>query len=191
MVEIYFERSICQGGDQMNSELKSKITPELQMEITNLLHLEAYLIDNRKLKEWLNLLTDDLVYRMPIRETVEGGLDVNNIAGDSSFFEETKKSLETRVNRLYTKSAWVENPTTRQRHFISNIMIVPTANPDEFKVRSYFLFKRSRGSTHDIEELFGERNDIIRNVNHELKIAARTIYPDQAVITTMNMSMFI
>ncbi|MEH7226576.1 3-phenylpropionate/cinnamic acid dioxygenase subunit beta [Bacillus sp. JJ1566] len=175
----------------MNSELKNKITPELQMEMTNLLNLEAYLLDNRKLKEWLNLLTDDLIYRMPMRETVEGGLGVNNIASDSSFFEETKKSLETRVNRLYTKSAWVENPATRQRHFVSNIMIESTENPDEFKVRSYFLFKRSRGSTHDMEEMFGERNDIVRMVNNEWKIAARTVYPDQAVITTMNMSMFI
>ena len=100
-------------------------------------------------------------------------------------------SLTTRVNRLYTKSAWVENPATRQRHFISNIMIEGTSNPNEYKVRSYFLFKRSRGSQHDIEQLFGERNDIIRKIENRWKIAKRPIKPDQAVITTMNMSMFL
>ncbi|MEH7254453.1 aromatic-ring-hydroxylating dioxygenase subunit beta, partial [Neobacillus niacini] len=99
----------------MNSELINKITPELQLEITNFLHQEAYLLDSRKYKEWLELLTDDLVYRMPLRETVEG-VEVDNIADDSAFFEETKMSLTTRANRLYTKSAWVENPATRQRH---------------------------------------------------------------------------
>lgn len=174
----------------MNSELSFKITPELQLEITNFLHQEAYLLDSRKYKEWLNLLTDDLVYRMPLRETVEG-VGADNIAEDSAFFEETKKSLTTRANRLYTKSAWVENPATRQRHFITNIMVESTSKPNEFKVRSYFLFQRSRGSNHTIEQMFGERNDIIRKVNDDFKIAERTIYPDQAVITTMNMSMFL
>jgi 3-phenylpropionate/cinnamic acid dioxygenase small subunit len=174
----------------MSSEVKNKITPELQLEITNFLHQEAYLLDSRKYKEWLELLAEDLVYRMPLRETVEG-VGVENIAEDSAFFEETKKSLTTRANRLYTKSAWVENPATRQRHFITNIMIERTTNPNDFKVRSYFLFQRSRGSSHSIEQMFGERNDIIRKVNDEFKIAERTIYPDQAVITTMNMSMFL
>jgi 3-phenylpropionate/cinnamic acid dioxygenase small subunit len=174
----------------MNSELKSKVTPELQFEITNFLHQEAYLLDSRKYKEWIELLTEDVVYRMPLRETVEG-VGVDNIAEDSAFFEETKKSLTTRANRLYTKSAWVENPATRQRHFITNIMVESTSKPNEYKVRSYFLFQRSRGSSHTIEQMFGERNDIIRKVNEDYKIAERTIYPDQAVITTMNMSMFL
>ncbi len=175
----------------MSSELINKITPEIKLEITNFLYQESYLLDHRKLKDWLNLLTDDIVYRMPLRETVEGGLDVIDLANDSAFFEETKMSLTTRVNRLYTKSAWVENPATRQRHFITNIMVENTSIPEEFSVRSYFLFKRNRAFTHDLEEMIGERTDLIRKVGNEYKIAARTIYPDQAVITTMNMSMFL
>ncbi|PLR87788.1 3-phenylpropionate/cinnamic acid dioxygenase subunit beta [Bacillus sp. V33-4] len=174
----------------MSTELQDKINYQLHYELTNFLYQEAYFLDNRKYKEWLELLADDLQYRMPLRETVEG-VGVEDIAKDISFFEETKKSLTTRVHRLYTKSAWVENPATRQRHFITNVMIESTANPDEFKVRSYFLFQRSRGSTLDIEQMFGERHDIIRKVDNQWKIAARTIYPDQSVITTMNMSMFL
>ncbi|WP_102271729.1 3-phenylpropionate/cinnamic acid dioxygenase subunit beta [Cytobacillus massiliigabonensis] len=174
----------------MSSGLSIQVTPELHYELANLLYQEAYYLDNRKYKEWLELLSENLIYRMPLRETVEG-VGADNISPDMAFFDETKISLKTRVNRLYTKSAWVENPATRQRHFISNVMIEPTGDPNEYKVRSYFLFKRSRGSTHDIEEMFGERNDIIRKENNEWKIAERTIFPDQAVITTMNMSMFL
>jgi 3-phenylpropionate/cinnamic acid dioxygenase small subunit len=174
----------------MSSGIFNPVKAELQMEIMNLLYQEAFYLDNGKYREWLNLLSEDLIYRMPLRETLEG-VGVDNISKDASFFEETKKSLTTRVNRLYTKSAWVENPATRQRHFISNIMVEGTDNPNEFKVRSYFLFKRSRGSTHDIEQMFGERNDIVRKEQNQWKIASRTIFPDQSVITTMNMSMFI
>lgn len=162
---------------------------ELQYEITYLLNYEAFLLDNRKYEEWLDLLTDDIMYRMPLRVTTEG--KESNLTNEMSYFQETKKSLTTRVKRLYTKSAWVENPAPRQRHFISNIMIHPGNNPDEFQVRSYFLFQRSRASDHDIEQIFGERNDLIRKANGEWKIASRTIYPDQTVITAMNLSMFL
>ncbi|WP_102027619.1 aromatic-ring-hydroxylating dioxygenase subunit beta [Salirhabdus sp. Marseille-P4669] len=175
----------------MSTPLRNHVTPDIYFEITTFLHQESYYLDHKQFKEWLELFTDDVDYRMPLRETVEGGLSAQTIATDSSYLEETKVSLKTRVNRLYTKSAWVENPTTRQRHFISNIIVEPTESPDEWKVKSYFLFKRSRASTHELEELFGERHDIIRNIDGEWKIASRIIYPDQTVITTMNMSMFL
>lgn len=167
-----------------------KVSTDVYLDIVHFLNLEAYYLDHGKYKEWLQLFTEDLSYRMPMRETVEG-VGVTNIANDIDFFDETKLSLETRVNRLYTKSAWVENPATRQRHFISNIFIEKSENPDEYKVRSYFLFKRSRGSTHTIEELFGERQDVIRKEQGDWKISSRRIIPDQSVITTMNMSMFL
>jgi len=174
----------------MSQPIISSINSSVYMEIMNLLYTEAYYLDNGKYKEWLQLFTEDLSYRMPMRETVEG-VGVTNIANDIDFFDETKRSLETRVNRLYTKSAWVENPATRQRHFISNIYVEETENINVYKVRSYFLFKRSRASTHTIEELFGERHDICQKKEDGWKISSRTIIPDQSVITTMNMSMFL
>ncbi|GAE26580.1 aromatic-ring-hydroxylating dioxygenase [Halalkalibacter wakoensis JCM 9140] len=174
----------------MSNEVKAQVSLEVKDQITNLLYQEAYYLDNRMYKEWLDLLTDDLDYKMPLRETVEG-VNIDNISKDSAFYEETKASLRTRVNRLYTKSAWVENPATRQRHFISNVVVEPGDNQDECKVRSYFLYKRSRGSTTDLEEMFGQRNDVVKKVDGEWKVCSRTIIPDQAVITTMNMSMFL
>lgn len=174
----------------MSSGVTSQISLEVKDQITNFLYQESYFLDNRKYKEWLELLSEDLVYVMPMRETVEG-VNIENIAEDSAFFDETKSSLKTRVNRLYTKSAWVENPATRQRHFVSNVFIEIGDNADEYKVRSYFLYKRSRGSMIETEEMFGQRNDIIRLVGEDWKLVSRRILPDQAVITTMNMSMFL
>ncbi|VEF46092.1 PAH dioxygenase small subunit [Bacillus freudenreichii] len=177
----------------MSMELHLQITPvnsDLQHEITQFLYHEAYLLDHHMYQEWHDLLTDDIIYRMPLRVTTERR-DGSNIVDDMTYFEETKKSLETRVRRLYTKSAWVEDPRTRQRHYITNIMVSPGANSDEYNVRSYFHFKRNRASEHQIEEIIGEREDIIRKVDGQWKIAARTIIPDQAVLTVMNLSMFL
>ncbi|WP_134704218.1 3-phenylpropionate/cinnamic acid dioxygenase subunit beta [Ammoniphilus sp. YIM 78166] len=163
---------------------------ELAYQISNFLYQEAYLLDHRQYEEWLDLLSDDIVYRMPLRVTTEGK-DGANINNDMAYFEESKASLTTRVKRLYTSSAWVESPPTRQRHFVSNVFVEPTADANEFKVRSYFLYKRSRGSDINTEELFGERVDVIRRVENEWKIVSRTIYPDQAVLGVMNLSMFL
>ena len=69
--------------------VKTQVTPEIQLEITNLLNQEAYFLDNGMYKEWLDLLTDDLTYQMPLRETVEG-VGVTNIAADIDFFMKQK-----------------------------------------------------------------------------------------------------
>jgi 3-phenylpropionate/cinnamic acid dioxygenase small subunit len=162
----------------------------LQGEITQFLFHEAYLLDSKRFEEWLDLLADDLVYRMPLRVTTENK-DGTNVVEDMAFFEETKKSLTTRVNRLRTTTAWAENPAPRTRRFISNIMIEDVANSDELRVRSYFLFLRSRAGDIAIEQLFGERQDILRKTDGGWKIARRIIYPDQAVLGVNNLSMFL
>jgi 3-phenylpropionate/cinnamic acid dioxygenase small subunit len=74
----------------MNTEVQHQITPELQYQISRLLYQEAYLLDHRKYKEWLELLTDDLIYRMPLRETVEGGIEVENIVDEMAFLKKRK-----------------------------------------------------------------------------------------------------
>lgn len=163
---------------------------ELQYEITNILSREAHFLDNRRYEDWLDLLSDDIVYRMPMRVTTEKK-DGSDILDEMAFFEETKKSLITRVQRLRTSSAWVENPPTRQRHLITNVLIELGEKPDEYEVTSSFLFLRSRASDLHIEQLSGERRDVLRLVDGKWQIAARTIYPDQAVLGVMNLSMFL
>ncbi|SDJ01729.1 3-phenylpropionate/cinnamic acid dioxygenase subunit beta [Paenibacillus naphthalenovorans] len=163
---------------------------ELHYQITNFLNTEALLLDNREFEDWLELLTDDVVYRMPVRVTKESkdGFDKNN---DMAYYEETKKSLTTRVKRLRTGSAWAEDPPLRTRHFVSNIIIKEGTSSNELKVQSYFSFQRSRGVDHAVEQIFGERLDVLRNIGGDWKIASRSIYPDQTVLTIMNLSTFL
>lgn len=163
---------------------------ELHYEITKFLTREARLMDDRKFEEWLTLLTDDIVYRMPVRVTRESK-DKTGKDNAMTYYEESKKSLTTRVKRLGTSSAWAEDPPLHTRHFVSNIDIEPSGKADELNVVSYFLTKRSRGVDHDAEQIFGERHDVLRRVDGEWKLASRTIYPDQSILTVMNLSMFL
>ncbi|MEH7547485.1 3-phenylpropionate/cinnamic acid dioxygenase subunit beta [Neobacillus vireti] len=174
----------------MSMEVKEvKNNMEVYYEITNFLNQEANLLDDRKFGEWIELLTDDIVYRMPVRVTRESK-DQTGKDDAMAYFEESKKSLTTRVKRFGTTSAWSEDPPSHIRHFVSNIVIEPGTNINDINVKSYFLTKRSRGTDHNVEEIFGERIDVLRKVNGEWKIASRCIYPDQSILTVMNLSTF-
>lgn len=49
------------------------VSPQVRDEILDLLHREAELLDEGRLDEWLDLLTDDVTYQMPVRMTRERG----------------------------------------------------------------------------------------------------------------------
>ena len=166
---------------------------ELRHKVEDFLYLEAELLDDRKLREWLELLTDDIRYWMPIRynplERPEDLSDELAKPGDGYYFDDDKKSLSLRIERVYVKSAWAEMPPSRTRHLISNVRI---KNDDgrEIEVHSNFLVYRTRLET-DQDIFVGTRRDILRRANDSFKIAKRTIILDQAVLSAKNISVFL
>jgi biphenyl 2,3-dioxygenase subunit beta len=166
---------------------------ELRHKIEDFLYVEAELLDDRKLREWLDLLTDDVRYWMPIRhnplERPEGVSDELAKPGDGYYFDDDKRSLSIRVDRAYEKNAWAEMPPSRTRHFISNVRI-KSDNGSELEVHSNFLVYRTRMET-DQDIFVGARRDILRRVNDSFKIAKRTIILDQAVLSAKNISVFL
>jgi 3-phenylpropionate/cinnamic acid dioxygenase small subunit len=166
---------------------------ELRHKVEDFLYLEAELLDDRKLREWLDLLTDDMRYWMPIRynplERPEDLSDELAKPGDGYYFDDDKKSLSLRIERVYVKSAWAEMPPSRTRHLISNVRI---KNDDgrEMEVHSNFLVYPTRLES-DQDIFVGTRQDILRRVNDGFKIAKRTIILDQAVLNAKNISIFL
>ena len=118
---------------------------------------EAYLLDSSMFHEWLELLAPDLRYWAPVRAELPWQLEKQSESDRLLLFDETKASLALRIKRLDTGLAWVENPTTRSRRFITNI--VAESDPDGMvRVRSNFLLLRSRGFS-DETMLAGCRED--------------------------------
>src|SRR5918911_4079866 len=100
---------------------------ELRHTLEDFFYFEAELLDDRRLREWLDLLTDDVHYSMPIRRNLlERPADVKeelSKPGEAYYFNDTKKTLTVRVERLYAKNAWAEMPPSRTRHLISTIRV--------------------------------------------------------------------
>jgi len=166
---------------------------KLRRQIEDFLYLEAELLDERRLREWLELFTDDLRYWMPIRHNpLDRPDDLNeelSKPGESYYFNDTKKSLQIRVERLYSKSAWAEMPPSRTRRLISNIR-VKKDDGREIEVRANFLVYRTR-MEKDQDIFVGTRTDVLRRVDADLKIARRTIILDQAILAAKNISIFL
>ena len=169
------------------------LTPQqrLWLELMQFYIREAWLLDGRKFKEWLDLFTDDVLYFMPRRKNVlrrEADREVTPL-GDLAILEEDKRYLEMRVARLETGMAWAEDPPSRTRHLIGNLEAAPLENGD-VEARTAFLVYRSHLET-DSQLLSGYREDVLRNVNGARKITKRTIVLDANVLLDKNLSVFL
>jgi 3-phenylpropionate/cinnamic acid dioxygenase small subunit len=152
---------------------------------------EAWLLDERKFTEWLDLFTDDVLYFMPRRKNVlrrELHRELTPL-GDLAILEEDKRYLEMRVARLDTGMAWAEDPPSRTRHLVGNLEAAPQQN-GEVRARTAFLVYRSHLET-DHQLLSGCREDVVRKVEGAWKIARRTIVLDANVLLDKNLSVFL
>ena len=152
---------------------------------------EAWLLDERRLKEWLDLFTDDVLYFMPRRKNVhrrEAARELTPL-GDLAILEEDKRYLEMRVARLDSGMAWAEDPPSRTRHLIGNLEAIALDN-GEVRAKTAFLVYRSHLET-DAQLLSGCREDVLRPVDGSWKIARRTIVLDANVLLDKNLSVFL
>jgi 3-phenylpropionate/cinnamic acid dioxygenase small subunit len=169
------------------------LTPQqaLWLELMQFYIREAWLLDERKLKEWLQLFTDDVLYFMPRRKNVPRRESHRELTpqGDLAILEEDKRYLEMRVARLDSGMAWAEDPPSRTRHLIGNLEAVPLEN-GEVEAKTAFLVYRSHLET-DHQLLSGCREDVLRKVNGAWQVARRTILLDANVLLDKNLSVFL
>ena len=164
----------------------------LRQEVEEFLYREAELLDERRYEEWLEMLTDDVHYFMPMRRNVphdETEREFTREGVDISWFDEGKDTLTRRVRQILTGIHWAEEPASRICHMISNVQILGTSVGPEIAVKSRFLVYRNRVET-ETDVLVGKREDLLRRVNGGFKLARRRIVLDQSVLLAKNLTFF-
>ena len=165
-------------------------------DVEDFLYREAELLDERRYEAWLDLFTEDVRYWMPMRRNVPAddtqreftreGLDVN-------WFDEGKDTLTRRVKQILTGVHWAEQPPSRICHMVANVQILRASPagpaPTEVNVKSRFLLYRNRVET-ETDFLVGKREDLLRRLNGDWKIARRKIVLDQNVLLAKNLTFF-
>jgi 3-phenylpropionate/cinnamic acid dioxygenase small subunit len=169
----------------------------LKADMEDFLYVEADLLDERRFREWLNLLADDITYFMPIRRNVKFGQHAqreNTVQGSGiSWFDEDKWTLTKRVDQILTGVHYAEEPLSRVCHMVSNVQIrrvTPSLeDPREVEVRCRFLVYQNR-IEYETYTFVGKRTDLLRKTRDGWKIARREILLDQNVLLAKNLSTF-
>lgn len=163
----------------------------LEREIENFLYDEAELLDTRQFEDWLDLLTEDIRYWMPMRRNIKFDHQEHEDTReqqDMNWFDEGKETLTQRVQQILTGVHWAEEPLSRVCHMVSNVRLM-SATPNEVQVKSRFLIYRNR--QQDETDIFvGKREDTLRKVDGAWKVARRKIILDQNVLLAKNLTIF-
>lgn len=169
----------------------------LKEEVQDLLYREAELLDERRYEDWLDLFTEDVHYWVPMRRNVpsqDPALEFTRAGLDVNWFDEGKDTLARRVKQIRTGVHWAEEPPSRVCHMVSNVQIVGAAGegrpPREVAVKSRFLVYRNRVET-ETDLLVGKREDLLRRVDGDWRIARRKVILDQSVLLAKNLTFFL
>ena len=163
----------------------------LRYEIEKFLHHEAELLDRREFEAWLDLLSEDLRYWMPIARNRAFGDWQNEHTRqgrDLNWFDEGKFEIEQRVKQIMTGRHWAEEPISRTTHMLSNIQ-VETSSAAEVTTKCRFLVYRNRTET-ETDFFVGKREDSLRRSDEGWQIAQRRIYLDQNTLLAKNLTVF-
>ena len=168
----------------------------LKQDVEAFLYHEANLLDDRRYEEWLELLTDDVRYWVPMRRNVKFGeleREFTREGQDINWFDEGKTTLTQRVRQILTGVHWAEEPLSRLSHLVTNVEITeasPTAaDAEEVSLRCRFIIYRNRVAT-ETDILVGRREDRLRRVDGEWRIAQRQVFLDQNVLLAKNLTFF-
>lgn len=166
----------------------------LQHEIEQFLYREAALQDGRRYEEWLDLIAEDVRYFMPLRTNRSRREMEREFSGnhDSAYFDDDKATLVARVRKLRSSTGWSEDPPSRTRHLIGNVIIEAFEGGRSYLVSSAIMIYRGR-LERQVDILTGERRDLLRRADNPygFEIAARTFLIDQATLLANNISFFI
>ena len=168
----------------------------LKQDVEAFLYHEANLLDDRRYEEWLELLTDDVRYWVPMRRNVKFGeleREFTREGQDINWFDEGKVTLTQRVKQILTGVHWAEEPLSRISHLVTNVEITeaaPTAgDAEEVSLRCRFIIYRNRVET-ETDILVGRREDTLRRVDGAWRIAKRQVLLDQNVLLAKNLTFF-
>ncbi|HXQ54038.1 MAG TPA: 3-phenylpropionate/cinnamic acid dioxygenase subunit beta [Stellaceae bacterium] len=163
----------------------------LQVEVERFFSAESELLDERRFDEWLDLLHEDIRYWMPIARNMRFDrpeTEYTRQGDEACWFDEGKDVLRKRVLQIQGGDHWAEEPRSRTTHLVANVR-VEAAEGGDIAAKSRFVVSACR-LDHDVDLFVGKRVDLLRREHGALKVLRRTIYLDQSVLLSRNLTTF-
>ena len=153
-------------------------------EVEDFLFHEAALLDEWKLDEWLELLTEDATYEVPPNDTPEG--DSKNTL---FILADDIVRIRERVKRLKSPNCHAEFPHSRTRRLITNVRIVDRSG-DLVTVAANFVCYRYRRHER-IREYVGSYRYVLKCSSGGIKIKSRRAVLDPYELGSLGAVSFI
>jgi 3-phenylpropionate/cinnamic acid dioxygenase small subunit len=164
------------------------VSDRVYREVSELLFREARLLDAGRFKEWLELLSPDVRYRLvtPCLSMCGAGAHPR---GETLLMDETFGSFSARVRQLSTPAFTVaENPRPFTRRFVTNILIDRGTDEGPLHVHSNALVYRSRGTQMEPHVFSMVRLDVFKRVAGTFRLLRRDAQLDESVVGARNIT---
>jgi 3-phenylpropionate/cinnamic acid dioxygenase small subunit len=172
-----------------------------------LLH-EAWLLDRRAFEDWYALYTRECLYWVPSADILAEeppvlgkgtpgalgytrprptGPDPADPRARVAIACDDRRRLGDRIVWLRTGVAYSQLPPSSTAHVCTGFVRVPTARPDEVKIRSQFVCHEIRAG-HPVRTLTGWAGHVLITEDGETRIARKTVGLIDAHRTHLNLS---
>lgn len=137
-----------------------------RQQVEQFLYHEADLMDEHRYDEWFALWADDALYWVPT------GRDDINPAREISLIYDDHVRLQVRIARLKSGFAHAQEPKSRMRRLVSNIVLTEEAN-SEITASSNFLLAELRRGKQDV--FAGRTLHRLRPQNGSFKLVSKKV----------------
>lgn len=167
---------------------------ELWWDIQQFYFKEADLLDERRFDQWLELLHEDIEYRMPLARNMRRDAIKQEFTapGEIAWFDEGIATLRQRVAQIATGIHWAEEPASRISHLVTNVRILEVEEGEsgmQVKTRSRFLVYQNR-LQGEVSLFVGKREDTLVRDGDDWKVRKREILLDQNVLLSKALTTF-
>jgi 3-phenylpropionate/cinnamic acid dioxygenase small subunit len=163
-----------------NTELRA-VDNDLFVEIQRFLFREAALLDRREYTAWLELVTEDIRYRVSAAVARDAGTP----QVDYAIIDEDLTTLKSRIDQISNpRLTRAENPPSMTRRVVSNIEAYHGETKGDVSVVSYLLAYRSRPSIPEGGFYVAVRHDILRQRDSDWRLADRNVQLDHIMFMT-------
>ncbi|MGO4596337.1 aromatic-ring-hydroxylating dioxygenase subunit beta [Terrabacter sp. 2RAF25] len=165
------------------------VSPETYAVAAQFLAHEARLLDEGRDDEWLDLLDDELLYTVPLRQAMLPQTDeVNRSAWR---IRDTKAHVVTRVRRGDQGHAYSEVPPSRALRVIGSVEVAHTDVDDVIAVHSALLVYRQRGIDVHFDLIPARRSDLLRLTPGGPRLLRREVVLTETTLKTPNLGVFL
>lgn len=163
------------------------LNAQLWTAVENFYRRETLLLQDRRYRDWLELMDDQISYRVTVTTSTLNGLVSHE--DELGYYDEDLELLRARVAKLESKQSWVEQPPSRLRYFIQ---VVDVAQQDDglVIVRSNLLLLQYRWNME--QQFSGGRTDLLVPQEGEcgFRLRHRRVVLDRQVLGNQGLSVF-